>query len=69
MLNFDSKHLTLWYKWYSLKNRAQRLITDKPGGPFEPGFMVRPLAWTTSTSSPPFRSISPISTSPDWVKK
>lgn len=39
-----------------------------PGGPLEPGFIVSPLAWTTSTSKPPFLSIRPISTSPGFMK-
>lgn len=34
----------------------------------EPGFIVSPLAWTTSTSRPPFLSIRPISTSPRFMK-
>lgn len=41
---------------------------DRPGGVFDPAFMVSPLAWTTSTSRPPFLSSKPISTSPGWKK-
>lgn len=45
-------------------NQPDQSGADWPGGPFEPDFMVSPLAWTTSTSRPPFLSIRPISTSP-----
>lgn len=45
-------------------NRVCALEWNGPGGVFDPAFMVSPLAWTTSTSRPPFLSSNPISTSP-----
>lgn len=52
----------LYFTWMS---NGQRL----PGGPLDPGFIVRPLAWMISTSSCPFLSARPISTSPEINKK
>lgn len=65
-LNFDSE-LPVENSFDSFY-QSDRNGENWPGGPLEPGFIVSPLAWTTSTSRPPFLSIRPISMSPRFMK-